>query len=520
MSSVGRFKVEGYTFHEKLGTGTYASVFKAKDTSGQSVAIKCIKKKSLSKRGADNLITEIQVLKDLKHRHIVQLYDFTYDADQIYLIMEFCKVGDLSSHIASHGKLQESAVKDLVQQLALALRYMNKKKVAHMDLKPQNILLSGSKKEPRIKVADFGFAKILKETSPGPNEDDSWRGSLLYMAPEIILSSIPYDETLADMWSVGVILFECLCGRAPFASRTYDELLAKIKDKNPVPVEGLEGVSTLCVSLIRKLLERDPAYRLCFQKFYHHPWLDMVHAPTPSSLPAARDLVEEAVCCDTSGEYEKAIRLYTQSLNHFLAAIHYENAEERKAALRAKVTKYMSRAEELKSLVRDGRPRVASGDELIPSQHLIQLSHKEPQLKAALLKLKTALDKDERREYVLALSLYENALAALLRVHAKSQGRLKELLNTEVNKHMKRAEEIKSFLQTARKGDTSMHQYNSLPHRTTTATQSTPTIDHPPRPASSADTRSNVRKDSGEDRVARENRVEEDDETTYQCTIM
>ena len=57
-----------------------------------------------------------------------------------------------------------------------------------MDLKPQNILLSGSKKEPRIKVADFGFAKILKETSPGPNEDDSWRGSLLYMAPEIILS--------------------------------------------------------------------------------------------------------------------------------------------------------------------------------------------------------------------------------------------------------------------------------------------------------------------------------------------
>lgn len=58
-----------------------------------------------------------------------RVFTFQYDADQIYLIMEFCKVGDLSSHIASHGKLQESAVKDLVQQLALALRYMNKKKV-------------------------------------------------------------------------------------------------------------------------------------------------------------------------------------------------------------------------------------------------------------------------------------------------------------------------------------------------------------------------------------------------------
>ena len=158
-----------------------------------------------------------------------------------------------------------------------------------MDLKPQNILLTGSKKEPKIKVADFGFAKILKSTTP--SSDASLRGSLLYMAPEIILSPTKYDETLADMWSVGVILFECLCGRAPFASRTYDELLVKITAKTPVQVDGIVDASKMCVSLIEKMLERNPQYRLCFQKFYHHPFLDMQHAPTPSSLPAAVSLL-------------------------------------------------------------------------------------------------------------------------------------------------------------------------------------------------------------------------------------
>lgn len=194
-------------------------------------------------------------------------------------------LGDLSSLIAQRGKLDETVVKDLMQQLALALRYMNKKKVAHMDLKPQNILLTGSRKEPKIKVADFGFAKILKSTTP--SSDASLRGSLLYMAPEIILSGADYDGTLADMWSVGVIIFECLCGRAPFASRTYDELLLKIAAKTPVQVQGLVSASRMCISLIEKLLERDPQFRMCFQKFYHHPFLDMEHAPTPSSLPAA-----------------------------------------------------------------------------------------------------------------------------------------------------------------------------------------------------------------------------------------
>jgi len=439
-------KVDGFILQHKLGTGTYATVYKAvsKEDKTVTVALKCIKKKSLSKVGADNLITEIKVLKELKHRHIVQLYDFMYDKENIYLVLEYCTIGDLSQLISHYGKLLEHMVKDLTQQLALALHYMNKKKVAHMDLKPQNLLLTGSKKEPRIKVADFGFAKILKSNKPG--SDASLRGSLLYMAPEIILTK-SYDETLCDMWSVGVILFECLCGRAPFASRTYDELLDKIQATEPIQVDSL-GATHLCASLISKLLERDPRTRLSFKKFYQHPFLDMSHAPSPSSLPAARDLVEQAVSCDKAGEYQTAVQYYKQSLDHFIAAIHYEESDERKEALRAKVNKYMSRAEELQTLLRDGRPRLASGDELIPCQTLMQMSSTSPRLKSALIKLKLALDKDEKGEYSIALGLYENALEALMSVYQDAKGRLKELLLKEVEKHMKRAEEIKNYLKT------------------------------------------------------------------------
>jgi len=265
-------------------------------------------------------------------------------------------------------------------------------------------------------------------------------------------------------------LFECLCGRAPFASRTYDELLDKIQATEPIQVDSLQATH-LCASLISKLLERDPRTRLSFKKFYQHPFLDMSHAPSPSSLPAARDLVEQAVSCDKAGEYQTAVQYYKQSLDHFIAAIHYEESDERKEALRAKVNKYMSRAEELQTLLRDGRPRLASGDELIPCQTLMQMSSTSPRLKSALIKLKLALDKDEKGEYSIALGLYENALEALMSVYQDAKGRLKELLLKEVEKHMKRAEEIKNYLKVTQRGDRSYSLSTS-----TTATQSTPTL--------------------------------------------
>ncbi|CAI8024786.1 Serine/threonine-protein kinase ULK3 [Geodia barretti] len=89
----------------------------------------------------ENLLTEIKVMKQLQHEHIVQLSEFEWDTNYIFLIMEYCSGGDLSNFIRSRNTLAEVEAKYFLQQLACALQFLRSKGIAHMDLKPQNLLL-------------------------------------------------------------------------------------------------------------------------------------------------------------------------------------------------------------------------------------------------------------------------------------------------------------------------------------------------------------------------------------------
>ena len=144
-------KVPGYIFSDKIGAGAYGVVFKAyrkvQDGSTEVVAIKAVLRSSLSASAVDSLITEIQLLKKLKHDHIVQLKDFLCDSHYIYILMEYCSGGDLSHFIKSRHRLPEAACQRFLQQIASAMKYIRSENVSHFDLKPQNILLS-SRKHP------------------------------------------------------------------------------------------------------------------------------------------------------------------------------------------------------------------------------------------------------------------------------------------------------------------------------------------------------------------------------------
>jgi serine/threonine-protein kinase ULK/ATG1 len=146
-------RLENFIFTEKLGEGTYASVYKAyrKGNRREVVAIKCIRRTSLNKRSTENLMTEIELLKRLKHRHIVELYDFVWDSEAIYLIMEYCSGGDLSEFIQSRKALPEKVARKFLQQLAMALKFLRDRNISHMDLKPQNLFLS-SPHDPALKI--------------------------------------------------------------------------------------------------------------------------------------------------------------------------------------------------------------------------------------------------------------------------------------------------------------------------------------------------------------------------------
>lgn len=435
-SSFSPPKLSDFILTERLGSGTYATVYKAyrKGDSREVVAVKVVSKKSLNRVSTENLLTEIEILKTMRHPHIVQLKDFQWDAENIYLILEWCSGGDLSCFIRSRRILPETVVRRFLQQIACALQFLNERNISHLDLKPQNILLSGS----ILKLADFGFAQYM---SPW-DEQSSLRGSPLYMAPEMVCRR-QYDSRV-DLWSVGVILYEALFGRAPFASRSYAELEEKIRSNQPIELPPGARVSKNCRDLLLRLLDRNPDSRITFKEFFTHPFVDMEHMPSAESLVKAKAMVLQAVQKDQEGERDAALCLYCSALEHFVPAIHYETDRQRKETLRQKVRQYVSRAEELKSLLAsDNR---LSFEEARNSRDILrEMSRDKPRLLAALQASSAAITKEESGQGDQeALDAYQQCLGELLLALAgEPQGRRRELLHSEIKSLMSRAEYLK-----------------------------------------------------------------------------
>ena len=132
-----------------------------KQKTNEVSAVKCIKKNGLNKASTENLLQEIKILKQIKHDYIVQLQDFQWDENYIYLIMEYCSGGDLSTFIKSRRTIPEKYVRRFVQQIACALKHLHSKGIAHMDLKPQNILLT-SANNPSLKLAGMWICYLIE----------------------------------------------------------------------------------------------------------------------------------------------------------------------------------------------------------------------------------------------------------------------------------------------------------------------------------------------------------------------
>jgi len=274
--------------------------------SKQAVAIKCISKKKLSSTAVDNIVTEIKLLKCMKHPHIVEMLDFQWDESYIYIVMEYCDGGDLSTFIHSRQKLNEKVCQLFLQQLASALHYLRQNNVSHMDLKPKNLLLT-SKTRPKLKLADFGLAQSL-----GNDETQtSLKGSPLYMAPEILLQK-SYDASV-DLWSVGVILYESLFGRAPYSSQNLADLIEKVKDDSAIKIPTNVKLSAEVEDLLRRLLERNPEQRITFDEFFNHPFI-VGKVPTSEKDNQIKSLLQRAKDYESSKLIHDAFHLYCEVL--------------------------------------------------------------------------------------------------------------------------------------------------------------------------------------------------------------
>ncbi|KAI1131536.1 Serine/threonine-protein kinase ATG1 [Nemania abortiva] len=319
----------------EIGKGSFAQVYMGKHkVSGEAVAIKSVELARLNKKLKENLYSEIKILKKLRHPHIVALHDCVESSTHINLIMEYCELGDLSLFIKKRDKLithpatcdlarkypsvpgsglNEVVIRHFLKQLASALQFLREGNFVHRDIKPQNLLLLpsvayresnrgsrpilsasqdslipavGLQSLPMLKLADFGFARVLPSTSLA----ETLCGSPLYMAPEILRYE-RYDAK-ADLWSVGTVAFEMISGKPPFRASNHVELLRKIEGNNDnIKFPKEVQVTSDLKALIRALLKRNPVERMSFENFFNHGVIaDPIPGLVEDDLPRSQRL--------------------------------------------------------------------------------------------------------------------------------------------------------------------------------------------------------------------------------------
>ncbi|XP_072118026.1 serine/threonine-protein kinase tousled-like 1 isoform X2 [Mobula birostris] len=168
---------------------------------------------------------EYRIHKELDHPRIVKLYDyFSLDTDTFCTVLEYCEGNDLDFYLKQHKLMSEKEARSIVMQIANALRYLNEIKppIIHYDLKPGNILLVDGTACGEIKITDFGLSKIMDDDNynavDGMDLTSQGAGTYWYLPPEcfVVGKEPPKISNKVDVWSVGVIFFQCLYGRKPF----------------------------------------------------------------------------------------------------------------------------------------------------------------------------------------------------------------------------------------------------------------------------------------------------------------
>ncbi|KAG3145772.1 hypothetical protein PI124_g14669 [Phytophthora idaei] len=306
---------------ETIGRGSYGTVHKAINlSSGAAVAVKMIGKDKLRRpHERQSIEKEIETMRvaveqfENGHPHIVRLLCTKESQHHIFIVQEYCAGGDIAQLMKANNGLTEEQARLYMSQLASGLQFLRSQNVVHRDLKPANLLLSSrNMATAKLKIADFGFARELESEMMA----ESVVGSPLYMAPEL-LEYKSYDAK-ADLWSVGIILYEMLANEHPFL--VVDKVHATnhlalrrniyryFERYGHVRLPKNVKVSPECEQLVEALLRVDPRKRISFEDFFRAPFL---LPPAPSDAEAVTDTAnldssetKQPLVAEKQSEYE------------------------------------------------------------------------------------------------------------------------------------------------------------------------------------------------------------------------
>ncbi|XP_047566278.1 serine/threonine-protein kinase STK11 isoform X2 [Lutra lutra] len=273
-----------YLMGDLLGEGSYGKVKEVLDSETLCRrAVKILKKKKLRRipNGEANVKKEIQLLRRLRHKNVIQLVDVLYNEEKqkMYMVMEYCVCG-MQEMLDSvpEKRFPVCQAHGYFCQLVDGLEYLHSQGIVHKDIKPGNLLLTTS---GTLKISDLGVAEALHPFA----EDDTCRtsqGSPAFQPPEIANGLDTFSGFKVDIWSAGVTLYNITTGLYPFEGDNIYKLFENIgKGDYTIPGDCGPPLS----DLLRGMLEYEPARRFSIQQIRQHSWFRKKHAPAEEPVP-------------------------------------------------------------------------------------------------------------------------------------------------------------------------------------------------------------------------------------------
>ena len=246
-----------YKVIKNIGEGSFGKVDLVEHLiTGKIRAMKVIQKKNMAQQNNEaSVLNELNILKKIDHQNVVRVYEFFSDADNYYLITEYCEGGDLYESVKDK-RLSEVQVACIMYQILSALNHLHKMKIMHRDLKPENILVYKQEEDGlyRVKICDFGTSHLFQFG----DTEKIIMGSSYYIAPEVLNRNYDFK---CDLWSCGVIMYVLLTKKVPFAGQGDKEVRRSII-KRRYNSDPLKSYSQYIQELIQALLEKNPEKRI------------------------------------------------------------------------------------------------------------------------------------------------------------------------------------------------------------------------------------------------------------------
>lgn len=256
---------------EEIGSGSFGKVYKVlKKDNNCTYALKILRKATLkNKNQLKYAISECRTLKMIRHPFIIPMEWGFQSSSHIYMVLEYCPYGDLSRVLEHYKRFSESSARFYISETILAIEYLHSLNIVYRDLKPSNILID---KEGHIRLADFSLAK---ENVTQNNLAMTFCGTPAYLPPEVLNNSGAYKP--ADIYCIGVNLYEMLSGTLPFTTQDLGALyraIANSKLKFPT------WISEEAKDLIQITMNRNPENRPNIQRIKEHRFFKDVHWET------------------------------------------------------------------------------------------------------------------------------------------------------------------------------------------------------------------------------------------------